>query len=243
MSLAGSIIGIPGLEVERVDRRETIEVWAMPRFRPACHYCQGRHLRIKATHQRTIRHTRQGNRVMFVHLRVPKYHCTECGRYFRHRFVGVRPRFRASESYRLEVFEAHDGGVTQRKLSLTHRISAATVERWYQYYIRRRQSELSRSDCPRVLGIDEHFFTRRKGFATTLVDLKNHKVFDVRLGRSEASLGPYLSRLTGRDKVQVVVMDLSETYRSMARQYFPKATIVVDRFHVVRPTRRRRCKN
>jgi RimJ/RimL family protein N-acetyltransferase len=29
--------------------------------------------------------------------------------------VGVRPRFRASESYRLEVFEAHDGGVTQRK--------------------------------------------------------------------------------------------------------------------------------
>jgi len=54
MSLAGSIIGIPGLEVERVDRRETIEAWAKPRFRPACHYCQSRHLRIKATHQRTI---------------------------------------------------------------------------------------------------------------------------------------------------------------------------------------------
>ena len=124
---------------------------------------------------------------MFVHFRVPKYHYTDCGRYFRHRLVGVRPRFRASESYRLEVFEAHDGGVTQRKLSLTHRISAATAERWYLYYIRRRQSELSQSDCPRVLGIDEHFFTRRKGFATTLVDLKNHKVFDVRLGRSEAS--------------------------------------------------------
>ena len=35
MSLAGSIIGIPGLEVERVDRRETIEVWAKPRFRQA----------------------------------------------------------------------------------------------------------------------------------------------------------------------------------------------------------------
>ena len=35
MSLAGSIIDIPGLEVERVDRRETIEVWAKPRFRQA----------------------------------------------------------------------------------------------------------------------------------------------------------------------------------------------------------------
>ncbi len=29
-------------------------------------------------------------------------------------------------------------------------------------------------------------------------------------------------------------MDLSETYRSIVRQYFPGATIVADRFHVVR---------
>ena len=29
-------------------------------------------------------------------------------------------------------------------------------------------------------------------------------------------------------------MDLSETYRSIARRYFPNATIVADRFHVVR---------
>jgi transposase len=93
---------------------------------------------------------------------------------------------------------------------------------------------MDRRLCPRVLGIDEHFFTRRKGFATTFVDLRNHSVFDVKLGRSEPSLRPYLQGLRGRDNVQVVVMDLSETYRSIARQYFPSATIVADRFHVVR---------
>lgn len=234
MSLATAIIGIPGLEVERVTRRDDIQIWAKPRFRPLCKHCQSAHLRIKASYQRTVKHTRQGHRVMTLHLRVPKYHCQNCKRYFRHQFAGIRPRFRASESYRVEVFEAHDGGVTQRKLSRTHNVSPATVERWYQYYIKRRRSELSGRSCPRVLGIDEHFFTRKKGFATTLVDLKNHKVFDVRLGRSDASLSPYLSRLRGRDKVQVVVMDLSETYRSIARRYFPNAQIVADRFHVVR---------
>ena len=31
-----------------------------------------------------------------------------------------------------------------------------------------------------------------------------------------------------------MVMDLSETYRSIAKKYFPNATIVADRFHVVR---------
>jgi len=171
---------------------------------------------------------------MTLHLRVPKYYCQPCRRYFRHSFVGIRPRFRASDAYRLEVFEAHDGGVTQRKLSRTHQISPATVERWYQHHIGQKHSEMTSRPCPRVLGIDEHFFTRKKGYATTFVDLRKHTVFDVKLGRSEPSLRRYLRTIDGRDKVQVVVMDMSETYRSIARRYFPNATIVADRFHVVR---------
>lgn len=234
MSHASSIIGIPGLEVERVARHQGIHVWAKPTFRPRCKHCLSEGLKIKATHQRTVKHTRQGNQIVTLHLRVPKYYCQTCHRYFRHTFTGIRPRYRASEAYRLEVFEAHDGGVTQRKLSRTHDISPATVERWYQHRIGLKRSELLNRCCPRVLGIDEHFFTRKKGFATTFVDLKNHKVFDVQLGRSELSLRPYLRAMEEKDKVQVIVMDLSETYRSIARRYFPNATIVTDRFHVVR---------
>lgn len=234
MSHAAKIIGIPGLNVERIVRNRGIEVWATPRRRSSCYHCHSSRLRIKATHRRTVKHTRQGNQVMTLHLRVPKYHCMACGHYFRHRFGGIRPLDRASEAFRLEVFEAHDGGVTQRKLSRTHNISAATVERWYQHHIAQKRSEMAKRPCPRVLGIDEHFFTRKKGYATTFVDLKNHKVFDVKLGRSEPSLRRYLRALEGRDKVRVVVMDLSTTYRSIARRYFPEATIVADRFHVVR---------
>ncbi|MEQ8263882.1 transposase [Pseudohaliea sp.] len=85
-----------------------------------------------------------------------------------------------------------------------------------------------------MLGLDEHFFTRKRGYATTLVDLRRNKVFDARLGRSEASLDGYLRQLPGKDNVRLIVMDLSETYRNIARQYFPRATIVADRFHVVR---------
>ena len=234
MSHASVILGITELEVERVERDQGVKVYAKPTQRPACIHCQHPKVTIKATRQRTLKHTRQGNQVMTLHLKSPKYRCLRCQRYFYHRFKGVRPRFRASEAFRLEVFEAHDGGVTQRKLSRTHHISPATVERWYQSQCQRRRSEMSNRPCPRVLGIDEHFFTRRRGYATSFVDLQNHKVFDVTLGRSEKSLRRYLTGLSGRDNVQVIVMDLSETYRSIARRYFPQATIVADRFHVIR---------
>jgi transposase len=234
MSLAGNILGISDLEVERVDRNQVIEVYARPTQRQPCIHCQHGGVKIKATARRTLKHTRQGNQVLTLHLKAPKYYCPQCRRYFQHRFHGIRPRFRASEAFRLEVFEAHDGGVTQRKITRTHGISAATVERWYQSHCRQRRSEMANRPCPKILGIDEHFFTRKRGYATTLVDLKRNKVFDVVLGRSETSLRRYLAALQGRDNVRIIVMDLSETYRSIARQYFPNATIVADRFHVIR---------
>ncbi|MDV2116653.1 ISL3 family transposase [Alcaligenes faecalis] len=234
MSPLDSIVGIPGLVVQQVERQRDIHVWAKPAERASCPRCATPSVRIKATYQRTLKHTRQGNQLLVLHLSVPKYHCTDYNRYFRHPFAGIRPRLRSTETYRLEVFEAHGGGVSQRKLTHTHRIGSTTVERWYQSFVKQRVSELSSRSCPQVLGIDEHFFSRKRGYATTLVDLKNHKVFDVVLGRSEASLRSYLKRLPGKEKVRVIVMDLSETYRRMAQQYFPNALIVADRFHVVR---------
>jgi len=91
--------------------------------------------------------------------------------------------------------------VTQRKLSRPHRIGTATVQRWYQSFIKQRVSEMSERSCPQALGIDEHFFSRKRGYATTFVDLKDHKVFDVVLGRSEASLRSFLKCLPGKENV------------------------------------------
>ena len=85
-----------------------------------------------------------------------------------------------------------------------------------------------------MLGIDEHFFTRRKGYATTFCDLKNHRIYDITLGRSEAALEAFFLRLEGKDQVRVVCMDLAVVYRSIVKKQFPNALIVADRFHVIR---------
>jgi len=79
----------------------------------------------------------------------------------------------------------------------------------------------------------DHFFSRRRGYATTLCNLKNHKVYDVVPGRSELFLKACLQRLQGKSAVQPVAMDLSATYRSIVRKHFPNARIVAARFHVI----------
>lgn len=200
----------------------------------ACPKCHAKQYRTKASTQRRLKHGIWGQRLVWLKVKIPKLYCRVCSRYFTLQLPGTRPRKRSTEQFRQEVFQLHQGGLTQTQLGLTHAISTATVERWYQEYVSYRVAELSGRSCPTVLGIDEHFFSRKDGYATTLVDLKNHKVFDVVLGRSENALAPYLRRLSGRENVRVVVMDLSETYRSIVKKYFPNALIVADRFHVVR---------
>lgn len=229
-----NIIGLPGIELESCTREGIIEVHAHASFRPACIHCAHPEVRIKFSFTRTLKHSRQGNELVVLHIRSHKYRCNRCQKYFNLRIPGVLPRKRSTESFRMEVYEKHHGGLSQSWLEKTHGIGHATVERWYQDFTCKRVQELSNRPIPKVLGIDEHFFTRKDGYATTFCDLGKHKIYDVVLGRAETSLKSYLKGLSGRYSTRIVVMDLSETYRSIVKKYFPNALIVADRFHVIR---------
>lgn len=228
------ITGVRDIEITKVTGEGEVVIRADYVGLRQCGHCQSQRLRLKDDYYRKLKHTRRGNQLVVIKLRVFKVKCLDCKRYSVSQVPGVLPRRRATENFRLEVFEKHQGGLSRSHLSETHAIGSATVERWYHDFIQYRVNELKCRVCPRVLGIDEHFFTRKKGYATTLTDLRNGKVFDVVLGRSEASLTQYLSGLKERWRVKLVVMDLSETYRSIIRKFFPQAKIVSDRFHVVR---------
>jgi len=58
MSHAGLILGLPELEVERVDRNDAISVYAKPKQRTCCIHCGHDHLRVKAPYERALKHPR-----------------------------------------------------------------------------------------------------------------------------------------------------------------------------------------
>jgi transposase len=167
-------------------------------------------------------------------LRVHKSRCLDCGRSFRQQLPGVQPCQRASESFQEMVYQQQLDGINRSCLGRRKGIGAATVQRYFLRHLQRRARQDHPPVCPQVLGIDEHFFTRKKGYATTFCDLKNHRIYDVTLGRSEAALESYFLRLEGKERVRIVCMDLAVVYRSIVHKQFPQAVIVADRFHVIR---------
>ncbi len=229
------LLGLPDFQISDIQREGgTLRIWARytgPRF---CAHCQGTRLRNKGWVHRRVRHEDWGLRHSFLEVEVPKSKCLECGHSSRQPLPGILPRQRASEAFQKGIYQQHLDGINRSRLGRREAIGAATVERYFRRGLQRQFKEWHPPRCPSVLGIDEHFFTRRKGYATTLCDLRNRKIYDVVLGRSEAALQAYLARLEGKAEVRVVCMDLASVYRSLVRQHFPNARIVADRFHVIR---------
>ena len=230
-----AVLGLPGYQITGIEERAgRVRISARHAGPISCPDCGGAHLRLKDRRVRQPRHESWGTRLCVLEVQSRKWHCRDCGRYFWERMPGLLPCKRSTEPFRRSVFLKHWDGISRSRLGQREGIGSATVERWFLDFLQRQAAERSGAPCPRVLGIDEHFFTRRKGYATTLCDLKGRKVFDVVLGRSEAALEGYLERLPGKHLVQVVCMDLASVYRALVRKHFPNARIVADRFHVIR---------
>jgi transposase len=229
-----SLLNIDGFELENISGLNPIIFKIRYVLQANCPHCHSNDLRIKDTFYRWIRHESLGARKVYLYLRTHKYRCNTCSRYFNDRFPGILPYRRSTEAFRREVFYKHHDGICQKVLADRLGLGQATIERWYQSLLELKLSRRQNEPCPRVLGIDEHFFTRKQGYATTFCDLAKHKVFDVALGRTEKALAPFLHELYDKRNVRVVVIDLSETYRNLVRKNFPNAHIVADRFHVIR---------
>jgi transposase len=234
MPQSPSVLGLPGYEIEKVEGIQPVIVYARYAGSVRCPRCQGESLRKKDRFIRKIRHESMGRRYFFLHLEVLKFRCRSCSRYFHQRFPGILPYRRHTEAFRRQVVFQHQQGISQKALAEREQIGSATIERWYHELLERKIRERQDAPCPQELGIDEHFFSRRKGYATTLCDLGGHRVFDVVLGRSEKALEAYFEGLAGKSNVRLVCMDLATHYRSLVRKHFPRAKIVADRFHVIR---------
>jgi transposase len=92
---------------------------------------------------------------------------------------------------------------------------------------------------PEVIGWDEHAFKydakrRYIRWNTVIADHRKKRLYDLVEGRTVAELKAKLESTPGRENVKVVTMDLSTTFKSAAKELFPNAEIVADRFHVIK---------
>jgi len=74
----------------------------------------------------------------------------------------------------------------------------------------------------------------QRRLVTMVVDHENKRLMELVEGKSGAGLTVALQHIPGRENVRWVTLDMSDSYRSFARSFFPNAQLVADKFHVLR---------
>ncbi len=172
-----------------------------------------------------------------LHVRKRRLFCKQCKKPFTEPVAGVRKGARCTERYCRKILWACERFSDLKAVRQAYRCSSGFV-----YHTLYRHLELQRRKrlypWPRAVGIDEHFFRRNRGgwrdFASVIVDFKHKRVIEAVDGRTKDELDAALCHIPGRENVNWVVMDLCDPFKNFARGFFPNATLVADKFHVLR---------
>lgn len=92
--------------------------------------------------------------------------------------------------------------------------------------------EAHRPRLPRVLGIDETRIAKK--LRVVFTDIEDRKLLDMKDDRKQGVVEQWFSQFHDRSSVEVITMDMWRPYQRLSRKYFPRAVIVVDKFHILR---------
>jgi len=168
-----------------------------------------------------------------------RYFCKRCKKPFTEPVPGILPRRKTTQRLRKEIQWSCLQFTDLKKVQTAYAMSAGFI---YTAFYEQLDLEIRKSKNAEFgsrVGIDEHSFGGKKGlrrseFVTMIVDHDNKKVREIVLGKTHDSLTQNLAHIPGREKVKLVTLDMSDSYKSFAKNFFPNAELVADRFHVER---------
>jgi transposase len=184
---------------------------------------------------RRVRHLPIAGKPCYLIFQEYQFLCRPC----RHTWVGpldfLSPNqvyTKAYEQYVAERCREH----SWRRVSALEDLGYDAVEGIYKRVLQRTLAVREGLEV-RVLGIDE--IAQHKGhrdFVCVLSDIDRGKVIEVLPSRTKAALEAYFDGLRPQQRatIEVVSIDMWEAYAEVARVKVPQATIVVDRFHVMK---------
>ena len=167
------ILNLPGFSIVKVSGYQPLILEVVYKRLARCSHCQSKKVRKKSSYIREVHHELIGHRRSLLRFKAYKLYCHDCGRYGNQQFPGINKHQRSTWRAQAAVFHEHSRGVSQKDLSERYKKGKATIERWYQRHYEEQHRELINKPCPLVLGIDEHFFSKKEGFATTLASWKD----------------------------------------------------------------------
>ena len=199
----------------------------LPRGEHVCPACGADTDRIHDYRMQTIKDIPLA-RDTFLHLRKRRYRCN-CGKRFFEKNTFLPRYYRVTSRLVAEIIYAFKKVVSAKEIGCRFNVSGVTAMRYFNLFNKKLTT------LPEVISLDE--FKGNSGgqkYNSIIVDPQNKIVLDILPNRFENELVKYFSQFTNKNEVKYFVCDMNPHFRQVARICFPQATIVADKYHVIR---------
>ena len=228
------LIGIKdkNITLNKVLKHKThIEMIATLDYAPGnCNHCQGKQIKYDFQKPSKIPFLEVAGFPSLIRLKKRRFQCKNCRKVTVSETSLVQKNCQISEPLRQKVAQA-----LVNRQSLTHiaqdlAISTSTVHRKLKEFT--FKEDFSR--LPEILSIDEFSYQKGK-LAFIAQDFETKKIITILENRTQITIRNHFFRYSkeARNSVKVVTVDMSGSYIPMIPKLFPKAKIVIDRFHIV----------
>lgn len=228
------LIGIKdkNITLNKVLKHKThIEMIATLDYAPGnCNHCQGKQIKYDFQKPSKIPFLEVAGFPSLIRLKKRRFQCKNCRKVTVSETSLVQKNCQISEPLRQKVAQA-----LVNRQALTHiaqdlAISTSTVHRKLKKFT--FKEDFSR--LPEILSIDEFSYQKGK-LAFIAQDFETKKIITILENRTQITIRNHFFRYSkeARNSVKVVTVDMSGSYIPMIPKLFPKAKIVIDRFHIV----------
>ncbi len=200
----------------------------------SCPECGSYDCVVKEYRTRKIKHSILNQSPCFLLYHARRYKCKCCGKTFYEPNNFVDQKNTVSNLTIMNVLkELKESNATFTSVSRHNNISCTQAEIIFDSFV-----DIPRQTLPEIMCIDEVYTQTSKmnKFSCLLLDFNKQNLIDVLINRRKITLLNYFENIPKyeREKVQYVVMDMYETYRSVVKNRLPNAKIATDSFHVIK---------
>ena len=202
----------------------------------ACMFCPlcDRRMKSKGKRIKQINHSVfQDGFKLILAVTVRKWYCESCSYYDHDHYSFVEDGKRNTSLVPLLILDKmKDIGRTAASVAQDLNVSDTYVFETFMQYV-----SLPRLPLPDILSIDEVYmkFDKANLYPVILMDFRTGQIIDLLPNRYTQTLEDYFLHIPReeRNKVNIIISDMYDTYLDLAERYFPNAVSIIDSFHVI----------
>ena len=234
-SLLYRVFGVRGyhyVKTEYVEGGATFTI-EQPRESYRCPLCESADVIGRGQKLRRFRTLPIGGKPAYLALAVPRVECRACGAVRRVRIGFADPRVSYTKAFQRYVLEL-SRYMTIQDVARHLDISWDVIKAIQKGDLQRRFGRPKLKHL-RQIAIDEISTAKGHRYLTIVLDLESGAVVHVGRGKGGDALKDFWTRLRrSRAKIEAVAIDMSPAYIDAVVSHLPQATLVFDRFHVIK---------